>query len=172
MTNIESRAWIWTHESLFYHHSRLDDILDIICIWYYIYAVVKVQEEMWCLLLTCLEPVHVKWPVWPLSMCMESVHRNECQNMLKWQVLCPTCGGLPRAKPCLCQSQEKCVMLYAEMCRTPQLYLLCIGLYLQLGAVITQSNMTWCCIQHYSDWSRTSVRICTHKRHPISWSNC
>ena len=34
-------------------------------------------------------------------------------------------------------------------------------------AVIMLSNITWYCTQHYSNWGRTWIRICTNKRHTL-----
>ena len=36
------------------------------------------------------------------------------------------------------------------------------------SAIITWSSKTWYCVQHCSGWSRTGIRVYTHKIHPIS----
>ena len=42
---------------------------------------------------------------------------------------------------------------------------------IQSSAVITRSNITWCSINHYSDWGRISITVWTHKTHPIPHPN-
>ena len=40
--------------------------------------------------------------------------------------------------------------------------------HVKSSIVITQSNITWQCIHHFTDWGRIYFRVLTLKRHPIS----
>ena len=34
--------------------------------------------------------------------------------------------------------------------------------------VLSIGSILWCCVYNYSDWDRTWIRVCAHKRQPIS----